>query len=62
MTRKADYVKLGEIVKSLKNEQNQLRHQIIELQPIFDVQKALINKTNFEKVEAKKREREVSKN
>jgi|GEM_PF-2827801 len=51
---KTDFEKLGNMIKSLRNERNLLQNQVTELQSVVDVQKALLDKINFEKVKTKK--------
>lgn len=57
---KTDFEKLGEMVKSLKNERDQLHHQVTELQSVVDVQKSLLDKVNFQKIESKKEDKKTS--
>ena len=41
---KNDFDKLGDMIKSLRNERNLLQQQVIELQSALSVQKSLIDK------------------
>lgn len=52
-----DFDKLGEMGKSLKNERDQLQHQVTELQSVVDVQKSLRDKVNFQKIGLKKEDK-----
>jgi hypothetical protein len=47
------------MLKSLKNERDQLQHQVTELQSAVDVQKSLLNKVNFQKNETKKEDKKT---
>ena len=42
------------MINSLKKEKDLLKGQVVELQSALDVQKDLIDKINFSKVEGKK--------
>jgi hypothetical protein len=45
------------MIKSLRNERDLLQQQVTELQSVVDVQKSLLDKVNFEKLETKKEEK-----
>jgi len=55
--RKGDFDKLGDMIKSLRNERNLLQNQVTELQSVLDVQKVLIDKIDYKKVETKKEDK-----